>query len=370
MARTEQTRGVRSFPGGVALPNGVALAEWYLEKARWQNPRIRGLMGCLNLMDDVLESNFAILHSSPIRIREIWRTVREVAQTLQTEVAPLLERSSKLPQLAEAVEQAQQHLAFLETELLDELARFPTEPVDDQFDSLRKVLCVATGKLHAFLLDSLAAILAADPRSQGDSDYFLSRKFARDVEEAEWLYSYVARLGEYLEGVDKRRHDILESLAKRLDAGGALPSMDEWGEISSLLNEMAEGLTSTLRSVLGLRGIRIDELQVLESHSNEIPDHCRVLEELYATARVTVAQLHGRLPAGTSNAPITVAREVLGERIALRVHQLVNNLRDLSAFVPLWLQGLSNRRALMLQRRGENPEDVVDDADQRLDDET
>ena len=38
----------------VELPEGVSLAEWALEKVRWQNPRIRCLLGCIRLLDDVL----------------------------------------------------------------------------------------------------------------------------------------------------------------------------------------------------------------------------------------------------------------------------------------------------------------------------
>ena len=42
---------------------------------------------------------------------------------------------------------------------------------------------ITIGKLHGFLVDTLGEILAADPRSQHDVDYFLARKFPRDVEE-------------------------------------------------------------------------------------------------------------------------------------------------------------------------------------------
>lgn len=361
MARSQQPRGVRSYPGGLELPEGVQLAEWYLEKVRWQNPRIRALLGCLNLMDDVLESNFAILHSSPIRIREIWAAVREVGQTLREELAPLLERGSALPQLDQAITDSRDRLVFLTQELLIELDRFPEEPDGDQLDELRGVLCVATGKLHAFLLDSIGGILAADPRSQEDSDYFLSRKFARDVEEAEWLFAYVVRLEEYLERIEEQQRTLLEEVSARLDEGGPLPPMDEWETISAFMSELSGGLTTTLRRVLGLRGIRIDELQVLEAHSRELPERCRVLEELYQTTRIAVGQLHGRLETGTTAEPIEVIKDVMRARISDGIRDLVLNLKDLGAFVPLWLQGLGNRRALMLQRRGGSEDESEED---------
>ena len=34
--------------------------EWHLEKVRWQNPRIRALLGSVRSLDDVPENNFAI----------------------------------------------------------------------------------------------------------------------------------------------------------------------------------------------------------------------------------------------------------------------------------------------------------------------
>ena len=49
----------------VELPAGVSAAKWALERRNWQNPRIRSILGCVELLDSVLESNYAILHCSP-----------------------------------------------------------------------------------------------------------------------------------------------------------------------------------------------------------------------------------------------------------------------------------------------------------------
>ena len=51
--------------------------------------------------------------------------------------------------------------------------------------------------------DTFCEIIAADPRSLHDSDYFMSKRFPRDIEEAEWLHASVARLGAFL----KHLHD-------------------------------------------------------------------------------------------------------------------------------------------------------------------
>ena len=86
----------------VSLPKGVTLPQWTLEKYRWQNPRIRSLMGCVKLLESVLESNYAILHCSPVRLHEIWRQVLQVAELIQTELAALFTYPSVIPPLEEA----------------------------------------------------------------------------------------------------------------------------------------------------------------------------------------------------------------------------------------------------------------------------
>ena len=68
----------------VALPPGVSVASWSLEKVRVQNPRIRAYLGSLRLLEQTNESNYAILHCSPGRLLQIWRRVRRVCQIIQT----------------------------------------------------------------------------------------------------------------------------------------------------------------------------------------------------------------------------------------------------------------------------------------------
>jgi hypothetical protein len=56
-----------------------------------------------------------------------------------------------------------------------------------ELKAVRELLCVSVGKIYTFLLDSLGDLLANDPRSQHDVDYFLSKSFAKDIEESEFL---------------------------------------------------------------------------------------------------------------------------------------------------------------------------------------
>jgi len=93
------------------------------------------------------------------------------------------------------------------------LDRFPDDVPADQIMEVRKLLCVSIGQIHAFLHDTFGEIMAADPRSLHDADYFLSRRFPRDIEEAEWLHATLVRLGEYLAGLDEDRKKHLAAVA-------------------------------------------------------------------------------------------------------------------------------------------------------------
>ena len=94
-ARTDRRRDRAPLP--VELPEGVSMARWSLERKRWQNPRLRSFLGCLRALDEVLESNFAILHCSPRRLLAMWTRVREISRALRMDVAPLLEPASCIP---------------------------------------------------------------------------------------------------------------------------------------------------------------------------------------------------------------------------------------------------------------------------------
>src|ERR1051325_7505951 len=86
----------------IELPEGVTALDWALERVNFQNPRIRAFLGCIRLIEDVLESNYALLHCSPERLLDIWHKVRQVAKLIRTRIAPLLETPSKIPPLEEA----------------------------------------------------------------------------------------------------------------------------------------------------------------------------------------------------------------------------------------------------------------------------
>jgi len=327
--------------------------EWNLEKVQYQNPRIRALLGSVRSLDGVLESNFAILHCSPTRLLEIWDTVRQVRTVLSTEVKRLLEVPSVLPELDAAISNARSKFAFLDSEVFVHLERFPDRPEEPEFNALRRTLCVAIGKLHGFLVDTLGEILAADPRSSHDVDYFLARRFPRDVEEAEWLLTSVFRLDAELQYLNSERHTSLGSLIDEINRTGRLPSDVDWRKLTEYLGVLETDFAPKLQGIIGLRGIRIDELEVLQAHASELPESCRLVKELYSMA----SEILGRLKESTDRSYDRVARGTaidtveytLSTRIVARLRAIEDELRDLAAFVPLWLRSVENRRALMLR---------------------
>jgi len=335
--------------------------DWPLEKVRWQNPRIRVLLGSVRSLESVLESNFAILHCSPTRLLEIWDTVCTVCGMVKTKLTPLMEEPSELPDLDEVIQNARQTITFLDGEVFAHIDRFPDRPEEDQFEDLRRTLCITIGKLHGFLVDTLGEILAADPRSQHDVDYFLARKFPRDVEESEWLQTSVGRLDSDLLRLNARRHADLGSVIDTMARSGQLPSLEAWHRLADFLDALESEFTPKLKTIAGLRAIRFGELEVLQAHERDIPETCRVVGELYATASVILDKLATSLDLDDSQATRKVAAEVehvLCSRIITFLRVIENELRDLATFVPLWLRTIEKRRALMLRPTDEGADDT------------
>jgi hypothetical protein len=339
----------------LVLPPGVTLADWNLEKYRWQNPRIRSLLGCIKLLEEVLESNYALLHCSPARLHQIWRQVRRVSQLMRTQLASLLDYPSLIPGLEEARLSVLRSLEMLENTVLDELETFPRELPADQILDVRKFLCVSIGKLHAFLQDTFSELLAADPRSDRDADYFLSRRFPRDIEEAEWLFASVKGLQKFLRRLEVSRYPRLTSKAERIRRELTLPFGEFWLELREFLMSLINDLSPRLDEILALRGIRFDELEILDEYAGEIPTKARIAIEIVETGRRAVDQLkRGRddvraLREQNLHDLITV-HAVLSRRLVFLLTDLDRKVSDLWVFVPIWLENIEKRRALLLRR--------------------
>ncbi|HEX4961695.1 MAG TPA: hypothetical protein VF173_12700 [Thermoanaerobaculia bacterium] len=339
----------------VSLPEGVTALDWSLERINYQNPRIRSFLGSIRLIEGVLESNYALLHCSPERLLDIWGRVRRVSHLIRNQLAPLLEVPSRIPRLEDARQGAGLALSMLETHVLRDLDAFPDAVPTGQLLEVRKLLCVSIGQIHAFLHDTFGSVMAADPRSLHDADYFLSRRFPRDIEEAEWLHSTLMRLGDYLEGLENGRRTRLSKPRERIRRDEAVPSREDWEPTAEFLRTLLTGLTPKLKEILALRGIRFYEMEILDRHAFEIPHHCRLVLDLHETALEAVEGIKASV--GTSHEAqeqgvrdLIHCHAAVGRRIAARLEEIDTVLRDLVAFVPLWIEAVEKRRALLLKR--------------------
>ncbi|MCG8462730.1 MAG: hypothetical protein MI919_41120, partial [Holophagales bacterium] len=256
----------------------------------------------------------------------------------------------------EARAHAEVSLTMLADTTLQDLERFPTEELpSEQMVDVRKLLCVSIGKIHAFLQDTFGQIMASDPRSQHDADYFLSKRFPQDVEEAEWLHSTVEKLRDYLEELDGVRAERFSTALSMLRTEQAIPTERSWVDCRNLLSVILSELVPKLREVLALRGIRFHEMEILDRYASDLPVQCTVLEHLFETARETIAQI--KSTAGESRAEreqsvrdLVHCHTVFSARMSSLLADIDQSLRDLLAFVPLWLDGIEMRRALLLRR--------------------
>jgi hypothetical protein len=342
----------------VALPEGVSALDWALERVNFQNPRIRAFLGCIRLLDGVLESNYAILHCSPERLLDIWRKVRQICEVIRTRITPLLDSPSCIPVLEEARQNAQSSVELLDRHVLRELDRFPENVPVEQLMEIRKLLCVSIGQLHSFLQDTFGELMAKDPRSLHDADYFLSKRFPKDIEEAEWLHSTLLRLREYLEKLDLVRAQHLTALAEQVTLEETLPTRAAWRGTKFFLEILLNGLTPKLKEILPLRGVRFYEMELLDRYAMEIPTRCRILIDLHEAGSETIEALKksaggARQEREQNVKDLLSCHGVLSRRLVYMIGEIEKLLQDLVAFVPLWLEAVEKRRALLLKRSTE-----------------
>ncbi len=339
------------------------MADWTLERIHWQNPRIRALLGCSRLLGGVLESNYAILHCSPERLRETWRKVRQVAELIRTQIAPLMRSPSRFEDLEQARQRTELALKMLDDTVLKDLESFPESVPTDQLIDVRKLLCVSIGKLHAFLQDAFGEVMANDPRSSHDADYFLSKRFPQDLEEAEWLHSTVSRLQTHLDRLEEGRARQLAALGDEIRRDQMIPVGQRWQEAEDFLDVLVDSLTPKLKEVLALRGIRFYEMEILDRYAVEIPSQCRILQELHRGGREAAEKIKAsvasfgadkRAEREQSVRDLMSCHGVFSRRLAHLMSELDKELRDLMAFIPIWLDSISMRRALVLKRSSDN----------------
>jgi hypothetical protein len=342
-------------PVQIPLPEGVSVTDWASERVNAQNPRIRAFLGCIRLLDGVLESNYAILHCSPERLLDIWKKVRQISDVIRHRIGPLLDAPSKIPPLEESRQNAQSSLDLLDRHVLREIDKFPEQVAPEQVMEIRKLLCICIGQIHSFLQDTFGEIMAKDPRSLHDADYFLSKRFPKDIEEAEWLHATLLRLRAYLDKLDQVRPQHLTQPAEQMRREETLPPRQSWRGTKFFLEILLNGLTPKLKEILPLRGVRFYEMELLDRYAMDLPTRCRITAELHEVGSETVEAM--KATGGTSRSDreqgvrdLLACHAVLSRRVAALLNDIDKLLQDLVAFIPLWLEAVEKRRALLLKK--------------------
>ncbi len=344
----------------VALPPGVGVDAWALEKVRSQNPRIRAYLGSIRLLERTNESNYAILHCSPGRLLQIWRRVRRVCQIIQTRLAPTLSEPSLIPALDTARRNAELSYFALNNTVISRLQQYPYRIEESDLTAVRRLLCRSIGKIYEFLRDTFGEIVACDPRSLHDSDYYLSKRFPQDIEEAEWLYASVDKLNDYMQEIGRVLMRDLQEVSRRLETEPQLPTQASWGSVERFLTEVIEGLSPKLKEVLALTGIRYDEMEPLDDYAFKVPHNCHLLRETYELGRRSIEELKAR-PVTTLEEragrveDLLASHRVIGDFLREVMTRIELSIEDLLAYVPIWLNAIEKRRALMLTK---NPEEI------------
>ena len=212
--------------------------------------------------------------------------------------------------------------------------------------------------------------MAADPRSEFDRDYFLSRRFPRDVEEAEWLYRGVANLSDYVHEVLKESTETVLPLLERLRQEDLLPAETAWqamGEFMDLLRD----LTTKLYELLALRGIRFDEMELLDLYAREFPAKYHQLTALYAAGRDINQRIRASTPAVREQREQSVTdllhvHATIGAQVAELAGAFHTMILDLNTFLSIWYRSIGERRALLLYSSQSSLIDLTEDYRTRI----
>lgn len=346
----------------VALPEEVSISEWSLEREKVQNNRIKVLLGSIQMVEEVLDSNYATLHCSTDRLEEIWRRVAEVSASVRNHLGPLLNQPSVLPKLEQARRTVKASYEVLSRTTLRNIDLFKPELPVEGLAEMRKLLCVSMGELHAFLQEAFGRLMEADPRSRFDRDYFLSRRFPRDIEEAEWLYRGVADLSEYLHRIRFESSRTILPLVGRLRKEKRLLSEASWTTMCEFIGSLRE-LTIKINETLALRGIRFDEMENLDLYARELPAKFHQILALYEAGRAITERVKASPP--TSRAEHEQSIEALLHPYAVISHQVETlaqaihrMILDLDTFLPIWYRSIGERRALLLHGKPTSPQTV------------
>jgi hypothetical protein len=147
----------------------------------------------------------------------------------------------------------------------------------------------------------------------------------------------------------------LADMAGAIRREAMLPSRQRWGETKVFLDVLVEKVTPKLKEVLALRGVRFYEMEILDRYAVDIPTRCQIIHELWQTGReaaesIKVGTGATRRQREQSVQDLMTCHSVLSQRLSALLMEVNRSVQDLMAFLPLWLQGIERRRALLLRR--------------------
>ena len=105
--------------------------------------------------------------------------------------------------------------------------------------------------------------------------------------------------------------------------------------------------------MLALRGIRFDEMEILDEYARSIPAKAGLVLELGRTGRKAIEFIKENR-GGSDREKSQHLRDlgelhaVLSRRMMALLGELDRSLQDLWIFIPIWLQNIEKRRALLL----------------------
>jgi hypothetical protein len=154
----------------------------------------------------------------------------------------------------------------------------------------------------------------------------------------------------------------LAALAAELSRERTIPHHHTWENVKSFLDLLTSSLVPKLREILALRGIRFSEMEIVDRYSQELPTRCRLLVEAHDLGSHAIEEIQANVGAShvaleQCGRDLKTCHAVVSRQMAAHMSEIQKMLRDLDAFVPLWLEGISRRRALMLKRLGGEGED-------------
>lgn len=325
-----------------ALPDGVSAADWALERVRTQNPCIRTILRCLHLLERVDTFTYYILHCSPSQLAQVRQQVVRVVTLFDQEGIPRLRESSCIPELGRARAAVLESWEGLTAEGLARIeggegGGASTSP------AARRALSHTIGRLEGLLEDAFGRLMAADPRSRRDADYFLSQQFARHVTETETLYGQVYDLQAFLEAQGTVGTRAVNALAALLIRGAAPSVRAAWAPVVQFLRLVREELLPRLGALVVMQGIRFNEARVLD----ELGVGLRVLVEVIGEQQRNLTEIEAR-SAREGAVSEGGSRLIVSQRLAKSLLDFETKYRTLREFMPSWLHNLEARRALML----------------------